>query len=65
MLPRLGHVLYYLGSGLGAATLVAGMFILQHGPESDYRWVVHGAFVGGAVLFWLIGRGCKYFLAGE
>src|SRR5262245_26895149 len=29
MLPRLGHVLYYLGSGLGAATLVAGLFILQ------------------------------------
>jgi hypothetical protein len=65
MLPRVGHVLYYLGSGLGAATLVAGMFILQHGLDSDYRWVVYGVSVGGAVFFWLIGRGCKYFLAGE
>jgi hypothetical protein len=65
MLPRLGHVLYYLGSGLAATALVAGVFILQHDLDSDYRWVVYGVSVGGAVLFWLIGRGCKYFLAGE
>ena len=61
MLPRLGHVLYYLGSGLAATALVAGVFILQHGLDSDYRWAVYGTSVGGAVLFWLIGRGANTF----
>jgi hypothetical protein len=48
-----------------AAALVSGVFILQHGPNSDYRWVVYVASPGTAFLFWLIGRACKYFLAGE
>jgi hypothetical protein len=65
MLARLGHLGYWLGCGLAAVALVSGVFILQHGPNSDYRWVVYVASPGTAFLFWLIGRACKYFLAGE
>jgi hypothetical protein len=65
MLPRLGRILYYLGRGLAVAALVSGLFILQHGLDPDYRWVVYVASVGSAVVFWLIGAACKYFLAGE
>jgi hypothetical protein len=65
MLAKLGHLCYWVGSGLAAATLVSGLFILQHGPDQDYRWVVYVASIGGAVVFWLLGRACKYFLAGE
>jgi hypothetical protein len=39
MFPRLGHVLYYLSSGLTAAALVSGMFVLQYGADYDYRWI--------------------------
>jgi hypothetical protein len=62
MLAKLGHLCYWVGSGLAAATLVSGLFI---GPDQDYRWVVYVASIGGAVAFWLLGRACKYFLAGE
>jgi hypothetical protein len=65
MLARLGHLLYWIGCGLAVVALVAGLFVLQHGPDYDYRWVVYVASVVTAVLFWLIGRACKYFLAGE
>jgi hypothetical protein len=64
MLARLGHFLYSLGSGLAWVALV-GVFVLQHSPDYDYRWVVYVPSVVSAVLFWLIGRACKYFLAGE
>jgi hypothetical protein len=65
MLAKLGHLFYWVGSGLAAAALVSGVFILQHGPDQDYRWVVYVASIGGAVVCWLLGRACKYFLAGE
>ena len=62
MLPRLGHILYYVGSGLAAAALVSGVFILQHGLDQDYRWVVYvapsgvpsfvGCSDGPANIFW-------------
>jgi len=50
---------------LAAAALVSGVFILQHGLDQDYRWVVYVVSIGSAVFFWLLGRACKYFLAGE
>jgi hypothetical protein len=65
MLARLGHIGYWLGCVLAAVALVTGVFILQHGPDQDYRWVVYVASIGGAVVLWLLGRACKYFLAGE
>jgi len=65
MLTRVGTVLYWAGCLLAAVALLSGVFALQHGPEYDHRWVVYVASVGSAVLFWLIGRACKYFLADE
>ena len=62
---RLGHLLYWLGCGLAVVALVSGLFVLQHGLDQDYRWVVYVASIGIAVVFWLIGRACKYFLSGE
>jgi hypothetical protein len=65
MLARMGHLLYWLGCGLAVVALVSGEFVIQHGPDQDSRWVVYVASIGGAVLCWLLGRACKYFLAGE
>jgi hypothetical protein len=65
MLARLRHLLYWLGSGLAAVVLVSGMFMLQHGLDQDYRWIVYVASVGSAVVCWLLGWACKHFLAGE
>jgi hypothetical protein len=50
---------------LAAVALVSGVFVLQHGLDQDYRWIVYVASIGSAVTCWLIGRACKYFLAGE
>jgi hypothetical protein len=61
----MGHLLYWLGCGLAAVALVSGVFVLQHGHDPDSRWVVYVASIGGAVACWLLGRACKYFLAGE
>jgi hypothetical protein len=33
MLAKLGHLLYWVGSGLAAVALVSGVFILQHGLD--------------------------------
>jgi hypothetical protein len=62
---RKGRLLYWVGSGLAAVALVSGVFILQHGLDQDYRWGVYVVSIGSAVVFWLLGRACKYFLAGE
>jgi hypothetical protein len=65
MLAKLGHLLYWVGSGLAVVALVSGVFILQHGLDQDYRWIVYVASIGSAVVCWLVGWACKYFLAGE
>ena len=48
--------------GLAAVALVSGMFMLQHGLDQDYRWIVYVASVGSAVV--CFGRASKHFLAG-
>jgi hypothetical protein len=50
---------------LAVVALVSGVFVLQHGLDQDSRWVVYVASIGSAVVCWLLGRACKYFLAGE
>jgi len=65
MLPKLGHLLYWVGSGLAVVVLVSGVFILQHGLAQDHRWAVYVASIGSAVVCWLLGRACKYFLVRE
>src|SRR5262245_9738830 len=65
MLARLGHLGYWLGCGLATVALVSGVFALQHGLDQDRRWIVYVASIGSSVACWLIGRACKYFLAGE
>jgi hypothetical protein len=65
MLARLGHLGYWLGCGLAVVALVSGVYVLQHGLDQDRRWIVYVASIGSAVACWLIGRACKYFLAGE
>jgi hypothetical protein len=64
MLARLGSVLYWTGCGLAVVALLSGIFLLQHG-NSDYRLAIYALSCGGAAALWLIGRACKYFLAGE
>ena len=55
MLAKLGHLLYWVGSGLAVVALVSGVFILQHGLDQDYRWIVYVAFH----------RECRRLLAGR
>ena len=65
MRARLGRSLYWLCCALAGVALVAGVFPLQHDLDNKNRWMVYLASVGGAVVCWLLGRACKYYLAGE
>ena len=65
MLARLGNVLYWLGC-IVAALLVIGGFALWF-SEGRYRPDGYNVLIGfGVVAFvvWLIGRACRYVLAG-
>jgi hypothetical protein len=68
MLARLGDVLYWLGSGIAIVILAFGAWLVLRGnlggrPE-DW-WIVPAIFIGYALAAWLIGRACRYVLAGK
>lgn len=66
MISRLGNVLYWTASGLAGLTLLLGALLLltepamQRAPAGPLT-----AFAIGAALLWLIGRACRYVLAGR
>jgi hypothetical protein len=65
MAARLGEVLYWAASAIGAAWVLFWLYFIStfHDPEMwSFFWVV-GA--GGGLVSWLIGRAAKYVLAGE
>lgn len=65
MAARLGHVLYWLGC------IVAGLFgwfaviILSEEHRDKYTWYTAAFVLVFAVAAWLIGRACRYVLAGK
>jgi hypothetical protein len=72
MLARIGMVLYWVATGIAAllavgtvAAMVMGAFGLVK-YYKDWEDVFLESFVFiPALLIWLIGRACRYFLAGK
>jgi hypothetical protein len=69
MLARLGNVLYWLGCIVAALVFVSGeafMSIIADSPRTTlFDYVVIFGVVGIiAIIIWLIGRACRYVLAG-
>jgi hypothetical protein len=61
MVERLGHVLYWAGCVAAILTIAIGVF-LSWGER--HTWEVGVVTFVIAVLFWLIGRACRYVLVG-
>jgi hypothetical protein len=63
MLARLGDVLYWAGSGIAVLCFGLATFLWVTPPNPDSRT---GAviFATVAIVVWLIGRACRYVLAG-
>jgi hypothetical protein len=62
MITRLGNVLYWAGCVLAAVVLALGAWVSLEGREVGY---VLGAAIGLAAIIWLVGRACRYVLAGN
>jgi hypothetical protein len=71
MLARLGYVLYWLGCGLAAIFLVFGVggtYVAYSTTRGTDPWSWAGVAIGMVVVAavcWLVGRACKYVLAGK
>jgi hypothetical protein len=65
MAERLGHVLYWAGCVLAALAIGVGAFLsFAMVQRSDSIFVLVVATVV-AILIWLLGRACRYVLAGK
>jgi hypothetical protein len=64
MLARLGDVLYWAGCLLGILLVVAAVALYNVGTGGD-KVVIPPILIGFAVVVWLIGRACRYVLAGR
>jgi hypothetical protein len=67
MLVRLGHILYWGTSGIGALTFVTlvafGLFLQR--LELGARMGAVALGVIGGLAWWLLGWACRYVLAGR
>jgi hypothetical protein len=66
MIARFGNVLYWFGSIVAVGTMGLGCFawatMNHHAPADDWRlFMLVTCF---AVAVWLVGRACRYVLAG-
>jgi hypothetical protein len=61
MVERLGHVLYWAGCVLAILIIVIGVYLSWY--ERD-AWEMRVITFVVAALVWLIGRACRYVLAG-
>jgi hypothetical protein len=64
IVARLGNVLYWTASLVAVAFLVLGglVAILNRGPDGPF---IAAIFIGIGVVAWLVGRACRYVLAGR
>lgn len=67
MAQRLGNVLYWVATALAALLLaLAAIFpIMAERGTSGELWLVSLAIAACGVIVWLIGRACRYVLAGS
>jgi hypothetical protein len=64
MLARLGNVLYWAGCAFAILSVGLAVFMaLSPGAYNPVSMVVFGAVIG--VVLWLMGRACRYVLAGR
>ena len=63
MLGRFGHVLYWVGCGVGTLFLIAAVAGALVGRGEDRLFKV-AMFAVVAGLAWITGRACRYLLAG-
>ena len=64
MAARLGYVLYWAGCVLAVVFGGFGIAAYYNAPDSD-RWPLVIVLGGIAVIVWLIGRACRFILAGD
>ena len=67
MLARLGNVLYWTGCLLGillVAAAVAFYSLAKRGTPEELLFI-SALLIGLGVVVWLIGRACRYVLAGR
>jgi hypothetical protein len=66
MLARLGNVLYWTGCLLGILLVSAAVAFYSLAAGERAEIVLFSAlFIGLGVVVWLIGRACRYVLAGH
>lgn len=63
MVARLGNVLYWFASAVAVLALAGAAYSLAYGQRGGD--VLAGLGAAFAVLVWLIGRACRYVLAGR
>jgi hypothetical protein len=64
MIDRLGSFLYWAGSAFSALLVLAAVTSLLFG-QADGRYVTISIELALAELAWLVGRVCRYVLAGQ
>lgn len=67
MLARLGNVLYWAGTGIAALCVIGGgaFAISIYNYNRADAYFIGALWLVSAAVIWLIGRACRYVLAGR
>jgi hypothetical protein len=65
LLARLGDVLYWTTASLSALIIIVGIPAGLNEVAPDKRWTLIAVFFVIAAVIWLLGRACRYVLAGR
>jgi hypothetical protein len=65
MAARLGDVLYWAGSTIALLLVAFGLGLAGIEKSSEAQLWILGIFGVLAVITWLLGRACRYVLAGR
>jgi hypothetical protein len=65
MLARLGDELYWVGCAIAGCLVLIAFIAALNGHEHDWGLIVGAFFLVAKVIAWLIGRACRYVLAGR
>jgi hypothetical protein len=65
MLSRLGNVLYWLGCAAAVGTIVIAAFTVISDAYFRSEPLIYIFPIVIALMFWLIGRACRYVLSGN
>jgi hypothetical protein len=65
LLARLGDVLYWTTASLSALIIIVGIPAGLNEVAPDKGWTLIAVFFVIAAVIWLLGRACRYVLAGR